>query len=100
MSRSPYLEAVKELTASHFATHAHKRTDYETELGVFCCLIQTLDGVQHSRGHAEKVLETVQQFLFRLRAGQTGALTLALQRLEQLALERASSPLPTTGKQP
>jgi hypothetical protein len=93
MPRSSYLCAVKELTAQHFAASPHQPTCFEVELGVFCCLVQTLDGVQQDRAHRDRVLEAVQQFIFRLRAGHVGALTLVLQRLEQLESERRSTPI-------
>ncbi len=92
MPQSTYLRNVKAFTAAHFT--GGMQTTFEVELGVFCCLVQMLDGIQEDRAHRDRVLEVVQAFLLRLRAGNAGALTLALQRLEALDLERKSSRLP------
>lgn len=82
-----FLEQVSRATSQHFALERQSETTYEAEVAVLCAIVGTMTGF-HDRAHTNLVLDCLHAYVMRMRAGNEGALQLAIIRLANLQQQR------------
>ncbi len=82
-----FLDGVRLATAEFFERNPQQVVTFEEEVGTLCALLSAMTSTL-AQPDADKVLDCMHAFVVRQRAGQHGALHLALLRLSQLQAER------------
>lgn len=88
-TQQAFMADVRRFTARHFAAEKTEPTTYEVEVATLGAIVASMHGFEPT--HRDKILDALQAFLLRLRAGHTGAVPLLLVRLSQLQDERRCS---------